>query len=52
MRIKVLTVALGEHPREVVLKKDLDSLQKAASLGRDYQGLIGIVELDDGVCIV
>ena len=50
--IKVLMVAPGEHPREVVLKNDLDALQKAVSIGCDYQGLIEVVGLDDGVCIV
>lgn len=48
--IKVLMVAPGEHPREVVLKNDLDSLQKAVSIGCDYQGLIEVVELEDGIC--
>ena len=50
--IKVLMVAPGEHPREVVLKNDLDSLQKAVSIGGDYQGLIEVVGLDNGVCII
>lgn len=50
--IKVLIVAPGEHPREVVLKNDLDSLQKAVSIGCDYQGLIEVVGLDDGVRII
>lgn len=51
-KIKVLKVAPGEHPREVVLKNDLDALQKAVSIGCDYQGLIEVVGLDDGVCII
>ena len=50
--IKVLMVAPGEHPREVVLKNDLDSLQKAVSIGCDYQGLIEVVNLEKGVCII
>ena len=50
--IKVLTVAPGEHPREVVLKNDLDSLQNAVSIGCNYQGLIEVVGLDNGVCIL
>ena len=50
--IKVLMVAPGEHPREVVLKNDLDALQKAVSIGCDYQGLIEAVGLEDGVCII
>ena len=50
--IKVLMVAPGEHPREAVLKNDLDSLQKAVSLGCDYQGLIEVVGLENGACII
>lgn len=50
--IKVLMVVPGEHPREVVLKNDLDALQKAVSIGCDYQGLIEVVGLDDGVRII
>ena len=50
--IKVLMVAPGEHPREVVLKNDLDTLQKAVSIGCDYQGLIEVVGLEKGVCII
>ena len=50
--IKVLMVAPGEHPREVVLKNDLDALQKAVSIGCDYRGLIEVVGLEDGVCII
>ena len=51
-RIKVLKVVPREHPHVVVLENDLDSLQKAVSIGCDYQGLIEVVELDDGVCII
>lgn len=50
--IKVLMVVPGEHPREVVLKNDLDALQKAVSIGCDYQGLIEVVSLEKGVCII
>ena len=50
--IKVLMVAPGEHPREIVLKNDLDALQKAVSIGCDYQGLIEVVSLEKGVCII
>lgn len=50
--IKVLMVAPGEHPREVSIGNDLDSLQKAVSVGCDYQGLIEIVGLEDGACIL
>ena len=51
-KIRVLKVAPGEHPREVVLKNDLDALQKAVSIGCDYQGLIEVVGLENGVCII
>ena len=50
--IKALMVAPGEHPKEVVLKNNLDALQKAVSIGCDYQGLIEIVGLEKGVCII
>ena len=40
--ITVLMGAPGEHPREVGLKNDLDALQKAVSIGCDYQGLIEV----------
>ena len=45
-------VAPGEHPREIVLKNDLDALQKAVSIGADYQGLIEFVTLGNGDCIM
>lgn len=51
-KIKVLKVAPGEHPQVVMLENDLDALQKAVSIGCDYQGLIEVVGLDDGVCII
>ena len=35
-----------------MLKNDLDSLQKAVSIGCDHQGLIEVVGLDGGVCII
>ena len=50
--IKALMVAPGEHPREVMLKNDLDALQKAVSVGCDYQGLIEVISLEKGVCII
>ena len=51
-KIEVLKGAPGEHPKEVVLKSDLDALQKAVSIGCDYQGLIEVVSLEKGVCII
>ena len=43
--IKVLMVEPGKHPKVTTLKDDLDSLQKAVSIGADYQGLIEIISL-------
>jgi hypothetical protein len=51
-KIKVLMVAPGEYPKEVVLKNNLDALQKAVSIGCDYQGLIEVISLGKGVCII
>ena len=42
----------GQHPKVVMLKDDLDSLQKAVSIGADYQGLIEFVSLGNGDCIM
>ena len=50
--IKVLKVVPGEHPKDVVLENSLDALQKAVSIGCDYQGLIEVVGLEKGVCII
>lgn len=50
--ITVLMVAPGEHPRIVVLRNELDALQKAVSIGADRQGLIEVVDLEAGVCIL
>ena len=50
--IRVLRVAPGEHPMETTLVNGLDELQKAVSIGATYQGLIGIIEIEDGVCIL
>lgn len=50
--IRVLMVEPGEHPREVTIRNDLDSLQKAVSIGADRQGLIEIIGIDDRVCIL
>ena len=41
-----------KEPKVVKLKTDLDSLQKAVSIGADYQGLIEIISLGDGVCLL
>ena len=50
--IIALMVEPGKHPRVTKLKDDLDSLQKAVSIGADYQGLIEFVSLRNGDCIM
>ena len=50
--IKVLMVVPGEYPREVALENNLDALQKAVSIGCDYQGLIEVISLEKGACII
>lgn len=50
--IRVLMVESGKHPRLTVLRDDLDSLQKAVSIGADYQGLIEIISIGNGDCIL
>lgn len=50
--IKVLMVEPGKHPRVTTLANDLDSLQKAVSIGADYQGLIEIISIGKGDCLL
>ena len=50
--IKALMVEPMKEPKVVTLKTDLDSLQKAVSIGAEYQGLIEIISLGDGTCIL
>ena len=50
--ITVLMVEPGRHPRVTKLKDDLDALQKAVSIGADYQGLIEIIGIGHGDCIL
>lgn len=50
--IKVLMIEPGVHPREITIRNDLDSLQKAVSIGSEHQGLIEIIDIDDRVCIL
>jgi hypothetical protein len=50
--IKVLMVEPGKNPKVTMLQNDLDSLQKAVSIVADYQGLIEIVPLGNGDCIL
>ena len=51
-KIKALMVNPYERPCTVELCNDLDSLQKAVSIGTDYQGLIEFVYLEDNVSIL
>lgn len=51
-KIKVLMVEPGEHPKEVELDNNLDALQKAVSIGCEEQGLIEIIGLEDGICLL
>ena len=50
--ITVLMVKPNENPIITTIKNDLDSLQKAVSIGADYQGLIEIFAIDDGVLVL
>ena len=50
--IRVLMVEPGKYPREVTIGNDLDSLEKAVSIGCNRQGLIEIVGIGNGVCIL
>ena len=51
-QITVLKVEPHKHPEVCILENDLDSLQKAVSIGADYQGLIEIFAIDDDVAIL
>jgi len=50
--ITALKVEPRKGPTVVELKNDLDSLQKAVSEGCDRQGLIEIIPIAEGVCIL
>ena len=50
--IKVLKVEPKKAPEVCLLKTDLKSLQDAVSIGADHRGLIEIVSLDVGVCLL
>ena len=55
MKVQELTVLMvepGQHPKVTKIKDDLDALQKAVSIGADYQGLIEFVSLGNGDCIM
>ena len=50
--ITVLMVEPNKHPVITTIKNDLDSLQKAVSIGAESQGLIEIFGIDDGVVVL
>ena len=50
--ICVLKVAPGEHPEPVTLVNELDSLQEAVSIGAEAKGLIEVLNVEPGVCIL
>ena len=51
-QVKALMIEPYEYPMVVELKCDLDSLQKAVSIGAPEQGLIEFVYLEDNVSIL
>ncbi len=50
--IKVVRVEPGKTPEVCLIKNDLRSLQEAVSIGADHVGLIEIVSLDVGECLL
>ena len=50
--ITVLMVEPHKRPTVTTLANDLTALQKAVSIGADYQGLIEIISIGDGDCIL
>lgn len=50
--ITVLKVDPRKEPVVTTLTNDLDSLQKAVSIGADYQGLIEIIGLEENVVLL
>ena len=50
--VKAVKVEPGKIPCVIDLGTDLDSLQKAVSIGADYQGLIEFVYLGDNVSLM
>lgn len=51
-QIRVLMVEPMSSPKLVTLQNDLDSLQKAVSIGAPDQGLIELVPLEDNILIL
>ena len=50
--VKAVKVEPGKSPCIIDLGTDLNSLQKAVSIGADYQGLIEFVYLGDNVSLM
>lgn len=50
--IKVLKVEPKKLPEVCELVNELDALQKAVSIGADYQGLIEILYINEMICIL
>lgn len=50
--ITVLKVDPRKEPVVTTLTNDLDSLQRAVSIGADYQGLIEIIGLEENVALL
>ena len=50
--VKAIKVEPNKRPYVIDLNTDLDSLQKAVSIGADYQGLIEFVYLEDNASIL
>lgn len=50
--IKVLKVEPKKKPEICLLENELQALQKAVSIGADYTGLIEIINLDRGICLL
>ena len=51
-KIKVLKVEPKKLPEVCELENELEALQKAVSIGADYQGLIEILYVNEGICIL
>ena len=51
-KIKVLKVEPHKIPEVVELVNELEELQKAVSIGTDYQGLIEIIDLAPNICLL
>ncbi len=50
--IKVLKVEPKKKPEVCLLKNELKSLQEAVSIGADHTGLIEIISVDTGICLL